>query len=312
MRKKPPDGGLLLDSKDRRLKAECQECGVTFYVGHEETSQQTSKRRATLRRSINAAKKKMRRLEETNEAREARLQDDRANKESKRQAESEGVRTVRLQKQAVRQDLRRQKETTEARALRLQRQALRQQFKRDEITTSETAESRQHRLQCLVFLVESDKDVREKLSVLCELFSKVTKPYVSRTGVAGRPHLGVPGKVTGSVGSADLPTIIAAVGPYKTAHVVGCLHHGELLEGSMDFDLLPDYFEKFDREFAEKLVIEAFEEDTGLKVGSGDAENYEDKEGQDTIEKADETETTKEDEEKLGKKENKEDNEKEN
>ena len=59
---------------------------------------------------------------------------------------------------------------------------------------------------------------------------------------------------------------------------------GELLEGSMDFDLLPDYFGKFDREFAEKLVIiEAFEEDTGLKVGYGDAENYEDKEGQDTI-----------------------------
>ena len=38
----------------------------------------------------------------------------------------------------------------------------------------------------------------------------------------------------------------------------------------MDFDLLPDYFGKFDREFAEKLVIEAFEEDTGLKVGSGE------------------------------------------
>ena len=74
----------------------------------------------------------------------------------------------------------------------------------------------------------------------------------------------------------------------------------------MDFDLLPDYFEKFDREFAEKLVIEAFEEDTGLKVGSGDAENYEDK-GQDTIEKAEETETTKEDEEKLGKEDDKED-----
>ena len=106
--------------------------------------------------------------------------------------------------------------------------------------------------------------------------------------------------------------IIAAIGPYKTAHVVGCLHHGELLEGSMDFDLLPDYFEKFDREFAEKLVIEAFEEDTGLKVGSGDAENYEDKEGQDTIEKAEETETTKEDEEKLGKEDDKEDKEEEN
>ena len=81
----------------------------------------------------------------------------------------------------------------------------------------------------------------------------------------------------------------------------------------MDFDLLPDYFEKYDREFAEKLVIEAFEEDTGLKVGSGDAENYEDKEGQDTIEKAEETETTtKEDEEKLGKEDDKEDKEEEN
>ena len=82
----------------------------------------------------------------------------------------------------------------------------------------------------------------------------------------------------------------------------------------MDFDLLPDYFEKFDREFAEKLVIEAFEEDTGLKVGSGDAENDEDKEGQDTIEKAEETETTtKEDEEKLGKEDDdKEDKEEEN
>jgi len=149
LRKKPPDGGLLLDSKDRKLKAQCQECGVTFYIGHEETSQQTSEWRVTLRRSINAAKKKMRRLEETVEAREARLQDDRANKESKRQAELEGVRAlpVRLQKQAVRQDLRRQKETTDARTLRLQRQALRQQFMRDEITTSETAESRQNRLQ---------------------------------------------------------------------------------------------------------------------------------------------------------------------
>ena len=180
------------------------------------------------------------------------------------------------------------------------------------VRTFKTASNKTFARKGFVFWVESDKDVREKLSNLCKLFSKVTKPYVSRTGVAGRPHLGVPGKITGSVGSADLPTIIAAVGPYKTAHVVGCLHHGELLEGSMDFDLLPDYFEKFDREFAEKLVIEAFEEDTGLKVGSGDAENYEDKEGQDTIEKAEETETTKEDEEKLGKEDDKEDKEEEN
>ena len=63
LRKKPPDdGGLLLDTKDRRLKKECQECGVTFYIGPDETSQQTDNRRATLRRSINAAKTKIRRV----------------------------------------------------------------------------------------------------------------------------------------------------------------------------------------------------------------------------------------------------------
>ena len=41
LRKKPPDdGGLLLDTKDsRRLKKECQECGVKFYIVPEETSQ---------------------------------------------------------------------------------------------------------------------------------------------------------------------------------------------------------------------------------------------------------------------------------
>ena len=40
--------------------------------------------------------------------------------------------------------------------------------------------------------------------------------------------------ITGSVEPADLPEIITAVGPYKTAHIVGCLHHGAhggLLEG---------------------------------------------------------------------------------
>ncbi|EJK46383.1 hypothetical protein THAOC_34948, partial [Thalassiosira oceanica] len=94
--------------------------------------------------------------------------------------------------------------------------------------------------------------------------------------VAGRPHLGVPGKITGSVESADLPEIITSVGPYKTAHIVGCLHHGELFEGKMNFALLPEYFGgSFNREYAEKLVVEAFEEDTGLKMGSGVAKNDE-------------------------------------
>ena len=95
LRKKPPDGGLPLDIKDRKLRdqCQCQECGVTFYIGPDETSQQSSERRATLRRSIKAAKTKMRRLAEKGSAREqARLRADRANKESKRQAETDEAR----------------------------------------------------------------------------------------------------------------------------------------------------------------------------------------------------------------------------
>ena len=103
LRKKPPDDeGLLLDTKDRRLKRECQECGVKFFIGPEETSQQASKRRAALRRSINAAKKKRQRVAEKGGEREQ----------------------VRLQKQALRQDLHRHAETEDAQTLRLQRDKL--------------------------------------------------------------------------------------------------------------------------------------------------------------------------------------------
>ena len=50
----------------------------------------------------------------------------------------------------------------------------------------------------------------------------------------------------------------------------------------MDFALLPEYFGgSFDMEYAEKLVVEAFEEDTGLKVGSGFAESGEEEEDED-------------------------------
>ena len=79
LRKKPPDGGLFLDVKDRKLRAQCRECGVHFTSAMKKHHSKTSERRhVNLRRSINAAKKKIRRLEETDEAREARMQDDRA------------------------------------------------------------------------------------------------------------------------------------------------------------------------------------------------------------------------------------------
>ncbi|EJK55760.1 hypothetical protein THAOC_24471 [Thalassiosira oceanica] len=109
----------------------------------------------------------------------------------------------------------------------------------EEDKTRARNEARQKK-KCFVFSVDSDEDVLRR----CRL--SVTKPYVSKTGVDGRPHLGVPGKITGSVESGDLPEIISAVGPYKTAQLwdVGrTLHHGELLEGTtMDFALLPEYF----------------------------------------------------------------------
>ena len=173
-----------------------------------------------------------------------------------------------------------------------------------EVKTFKTSNNRTFAQKCFVILVDSDEDVRKKVQIFCDLFSKVTKPFMSKTGVAGRPHLGVPGNITGSVESGDLPKIITAVGPYKTAHIVGCLHHGELLEGTMDFALLPEYFGgSFDMEYAKKLVVEAFEEDTGLKVGSGVAESREEEEDEDHQVMT----KTKDDEGKLGKDRDKED-----
>ena len=77
----------------------------------------------------------------------------------------------------------------------------------------------------------------------------------------------------------------------------------------MDFDLLPEYFgSSFDRKYAEKLVIEAFEEDTGLKVGSGIDEDHEDEEeDNDQVGGPGETETKDDDERKSGKTKDKED-----
>ncbi|EJK64163.1 hypothetical protein THAOC_15130 [Thalassiosira oceanica] len=293
LRKKPPDdGGLLLDTNDRRLRRECQECGVKFYIGPEETSQQAFKRRETLRRSINAAKKKRQRVAEkggereqvclqkqalrqdlhrhaeTEDAREARLQADRAYKESKREAES---RLKMLGHCAFTGDLTRAIDDDHSFCedqMCLGSFPLRCAIS-GEVKTFKTANNRTFAQKCFVFSVDSDEEVIKKVQIVCDLFSRVTKPYVSKTGVAGRPHLGVPGKITGSVESADLPEIITA-----------------LLEGTMNFCLAstPEYFGgSFDREYAEKLVVEAFEEDMGLKMGSGVAENDEEEQDEDQV-----------------------------
>ena len=51
------------------------------------------------------------------------------------------------------------------------------------------ASNKAYTLKCLVFFVDSDEDAIKKVDVICKLFSKVTKPFLSRSGVAGRPHL---------------------------------------------------------------------------------------------------------------------------
>ncbi|EJK51698.1 hypothetical protein THAOC_29108, partial [Thalassiosira oceanica] len=60
--------------------------------------------------------------------------------------------------------------------------------------------------KCFVFSSDSDEEVIEKVQIVCDLFRGSPSP----------------------------------VGPYKTAHIVGCLRHGgELLEGTMNFAMLP-------------------------------------------------------------------------
>ena len=61
--------------------------------------------------------------------------------------------------------------------------------------------------------------------------------------------------ITGSVEPADLPEIITAVGPYKTAHIVGGV-------------------------FTRDMDFEAFEEDSGLNMGSVVAAENQDEEDQ--------------------------------
>ena len=59
------------------------------------------------------------------------------------------------------------------------------------VKTFITANNKTFAQKCFVFWVHSDEDVSKKVAILCKLFLKVTKPYVSKLGVAGRPHLGV-------------------------------------------------------------------------------------------------------------------------
>ncbi|EJK48232.1 hypothetical protein THAOC_32989, partial [Thalassiosira oceanica] len=112
--------------------------------GPEETSQQASKRRETLRRSINAAKKKGQRVAEKGGEREqVRLQKQALRQDLHRQTETEDARTLRLQGQAMRQDLHRHAETEYAREARLQADRANKESKRE----AETEDARTLRLQ---------------------------------------------------------------------------------------------------------------------------------------------------------------------
>ncbi|EJK67948.1 hypothetical protein THAOC_10936, partial [Thalassiosira oceanica] len=122
-----------------------------------------------------------------------------------------------------------------------------------EVKTFKTSNNRIFAQKCFVFSVDSDEEVIKKVQIVCDLFSRVTKPYVSKTGVTGRPHLGVPGKITGSVESADLPEIITSVGDSSYCGMSS-----------------PDF-----------TMGSFWREDTGLKMGSGVAENDEEEQDKD-------------------------------
>ena len=98
--------------------------------------------REQVRLQKQALRQDLLRQTETEDAREKRLQVDRAYEVSKREAATEDGRTLRLHDQAHRQDLLCQTETEDAQISRLQGQAHRQQCMRDNIITSETAENR--------------------------------------------------------------------------------------------------------------------------------------------------------------------------
>ncbi|EJK51945.1 hypothetical protein THAOC_28834, partial [Thalassiosira oceanica] len=113
-----------------------------------------------------------------------------------------------------------------------------------------------------------------KSSSVCDLFSGVTKPYVSKTGVDGRPHLGVLARSLGVLSRVIFQKSSQLSGLTRQLILWDVFTTGGAFRGYNGLCLLPAYFGgSVDMEYAKKLVVEAFEEDTGLKVGSGVGEN---------------------------------------
>lgn len=103
-----------------------------------------------------------------------------------------------------------------------------------------------YRANVFGLFVDSDEDVIKKVKIVCELFSRVTQLYVS--------------KKTGSLEDLILVCLARSLGVLglpghsRQAHIVGCLHHRELMDGTMDIDLLPEYSGgSLDREYLAKL-----------------------------------------------------------
>ncbi|EJK46503.1 hypothetical protein THAOC_34826 [Thalassiosira oceanica] len=136
--------------EESKTKARLDELELFTHTLPEETSQQASARRATLRRSINAAKKKRQRVAEKGGEREqVRLQKQALRQDLHRQTETEDARTLRLQGQAMRQDLHRHAETEYAREARLQADRANKESKRAGAETTDAARTSRLQKQAL-------------------------------------------------------------------------------------------------------------------------------------------------------------------
>ncbi|EJK62749.1 hypothetical protein THAOC_16626 [Thalassiosira oceanica] len=136
-----------------------------------------------------------------------------------------------------------------------------------------------YRANVFGLFVDSDEEIIKKVKIVCELFSTVTQPYVSKKPGSMEDLILV--CLARSLGVLGLP------GHSRQAHIVGCLHHRELLDGTMDFALLPEYFGgSFDRDYAScreagRSLRPLKKTRHGFEGGIGVADNHKEEEDED-------------------------------
>ncbi|EJK44251.1 hypothetical protein THAOC_37224, partial [Thalassiosira oceanica] len=176
------------------------------------------------------------------------------------QTETDGAREARLKADRANKEWKREAETEDAQEARLQADRANKESKRE----AETEDARILRLQDnpqrgLGFMLLMCIDTVKKVQIVCDLFSEGHQALCVQPG--------------------SLEDLILVC----LARSLGVLSRVIFQKSSHLSDLTRQLILEYAEEYAEKLVVESFEEDTGLKMRSGVAENDEeeqDKEGQ--------------------------------